>query len=103
MNLILQNYLQPRSYDLYDLFDLSGSNWISTGSTDLVVPRVPPQGGDYLYQESGYPFRTTEFSDRNFLTTEFTSPSSSDDNFSNPLEIPYIFRNDHDKIENVYV
>ena len=94
---------QPRSYDLYDLFDLSGSNWISTGSTDLVVPRVPPQAGDYLYQESGYPFRTTEFSDRNFLTTEFTSPSSSDDNFTNPLEIPYIFRNDNDKIENVYV
>ena len=94
---------QIRSYDLFDIFDLSGSNWVTTGSTDLVVPRVPPQGGDYLYESSGYPFRTKEFSDRNFLTTEFTSPSSSDDNFSNPLEIPYVFRNDNDKIENVYV
>ena len=92
-----------RSYDLYDLFDLSGSNWISTGSTDLFVPRVPPRGGDYLYSDSGYPYRSTEFSDRNFLTTEFTSPSSSEDNFTNPLEIPYIFRNDDDIIENVYV
>jgi len=92
-----------RSYDLYDLFDLSGSNWISTGSTDLFVPRVPPRGGDYLYGNDGYPYSSTEFSDRNFLTTEFTSPSSSDDNFTNPLEIPYIFRNDDDIIENVYV
>ena len=92
-----------RSYDLYDLFDLSGSSWISTGSTDLYVPRVPPQAGDYLYTDIGYPYRSTEFSDRNFLTTEFTSPSSSQDNFSNPLEIPYIFRNDDDVIENVYV
>ena len=92
-----------RSYDLYDLFDLSGSSWVSTGSTDLYVPRVPPQAGDYLYTDIGYPYRSTEFSDRNFLTTEFTSPSSSQDNFSNPLEIPYIFRNDDDIIENVYV
>ena len=94
---------QIRTYDLFDIFDLSGSNWVTTGSTDLVVPRVPPQGGDYLYESSGYPFRTKEFSDRNFLTTEFTSPSSSDDNFSKPLDIPYVFRNDNDKIENVYV
>ena len=92
-----------RSYDLYDLFDLSGSNWSSTGSTDLYVPRVPPRAGDYLYTEDGYPYSSTEFSDRNFLTTEFTSPSSSEDNFSNPLQIPYIFRNDDDIIENVYV
>ena len=95
--------ISQRSYDLYDLFDLSGSSWISTGSTDLYVPRVPPQAGDYLYTDIGYPYRSTEFSDRNFLTTEFTSPSSSQDNFSNPLEIPYIFRNDDDIIENVYV
>ena len=92
-----------RSYDLYDLFDLSGSNWISTGSTELFVPRVPPRGGDYLYSDNGYPYSSTTFSDRNFLTTEFTSPSSSDDNFTKPLEIPYIFRNDDDIIENVYV
>ena len=92
-----------RSYDLYDLFDLSGSNWISTGSTELFVPRVPPRGGDYIYGSSGYPYSSTEFSDRNFLTTEFTSPSSSDDNFTKPLQIPYIFRNDNDVIENVYV
>ena len=97
--------LEPaqRSYDLYDLFDLSGSSWVSTGSTDLFVPRIPPRAGDYLYTDNGYPYSSTEFSDRNFLTTEFTSPSSSDDNFSNPLQIPYIFRNDDDIIENVYV
>jgi hypothetical protein len=97
--------LQPaiRGYDLYDLFDLSGSNWTSTGSNQIFVPRVPPQGGDYLYSDSGYPYLSTTFSDRNFLTTEFTSPSSSDGGFSSPLEIPYIFQNDGDVIENVYV
>ena len=74
--------LEPaiRGYDLYDLFDLSGSNWSSTGSNEIFVPRVPPQGGDYLYSDSGYPYSSTTFSDRNFLTTLFTSPSSSDDN-----------------------
>ena len=95
--------VSQRSYDLYDLFDLSGSSWITTGSTDLYVPRVPPRGGDYLYSDIGYPYQSIEFSDRNFFTTEFTSPSSSDDNFSNPLQIPYIFRNSNDIIENVYV
>ena len=97
--------LEPaiRGYDLYDLFDLSGSNWSSTGSNQIFVPRVPPQGGDYLYSDSGYPYSPTSFSDRNFLTTEFTSPSSSDDDFTNPLEVPYIFKNDGDIIENVYV
>jgi hypothetical protein len=97
--------VQPviRSYDLYDLFDLTGSNWLTTSSTELFVPRVPPQAGDYLYTNQGYPYRSTEFSDRNFLTTEFTSPSSSLGEFPNPLEIPYIFRNDNDIIENVYV
>jgi len=97
--------VQPviRSYDLFDLFDLTGSNWLTTSSTELFVPRVPPQAGDYLYTNQGYPYRSTEFSDRNFLTTEFTSPSSSLGGFPNPLEIPYIFRNDNDIIENVYV
>lgn len=95
--------VSQRSYDLYDLFDLSGSNWISTGSTELYVPRVPPRAGDYLYSNTGYPYQSTEFSGRNFLTTQFNSPTSSDDEFANPIEIQYIFKNTSDIIENVYV
>ena len=88
-------------YNLYDLFQLSGSTVQNTSTSSFVVPRVPTQGGDNLYTEAGYPLTPASVSSRDYLTTVFDSPSSSLD-FISPLEIPYIFRNDDGQITDVY-
>ena len=95
--------LEPSStrYNLYDLFQLSGSAVQNTSTSSFVVPRVPTQGGDTLYTEVGYPLTDASVADREFLTPVFTSESGSDD-FVSPLEIPYIFRNDGGDVTDVF-
>ena len=95
--------MEPSStrYNLYDLFQLSGSTVQNTSTSSFVVPRVPTQGGDYLYTEAGYPLTTATVSSRDYLTPVFDSPSSSLD-FVSPLDIPYIFRNDDGQVTDVY-
>ena len=95
--------MEPSStrYSLYDLFQLSGSDVQNISTSSFVVPRVPTQGGDYLYTEAGYPITPSTVSSRDFLTPVFDSPSSSLE-FVSPLEIPYIFRNDGGEITDVY-
>jgi hypothetical protein len=95
--------LEPSStrYNLYELFQLSGSDVQNTGTSNFVVPRVPTQGGDSLFTEVGYPLTEASPSNRDFLTPVFTSESGSDD-FVSPLEIPYIFRNDGGDVTDVY-
>ena len=88
-------------YSLYDLFQLSGSTVQNTSTSSFVVPRVPTQGGDYLYTQNGYPLTIADVSNRDFLTPIFDSPSSSLE-FTSPLEIPYIFRNDGGEVTDVY-
>lgn len=88
-------------YSLYDLFELSGSDVLTTTTSSFVVPRVPTRGGDYLYTEAGYPLSEVSTDSRDFLTPVFDSPSSSLD-FQSPLEIPYIFRNDSGLVTDVY-
>ena len=95
--------IEPSStrYSLYDLFQLSGSDVQNTSTSSFVVPRVPTQGGDYLYTEAGYPITPASVDSRDFLSPVFDSPSSSLD-YQSPLDIPYIFRNDGGKITDVY-
>ena len=95
--------LEPSStrYNLYELFQLSGSDVQNTGTSNFVVPRVPTQGGDSLFTEVGYPLTEASPSNRDFLTPVFTSESGSDD-FVSPLEIPYIFRNDGGDVTDVF-
>jgi hypothetical protein len=95
--------LEPSSvrHNLYELFQLSGSDVLNTTTSSFVVPRVPTQGGDYIYTEAGYPFSSVELDNRDFLTTVYDSPSSSLE-YQSPLEIPHIFRNDNGLITDVY-
>ena len=95
--------LEPLStrYSLFSLFQLSGSSISNSTTSSYVVPRVPSQGGDYVYTENGYPLNEASLDSRDFLTTVFDSPSSSLD-YQTPLEIPYIFRNDGGRVTDVY-
>jgi hypothetical protein len=95
--------MEPSStrYNLYDLFQLSGSTVQNTSTSSFSATRVPTQGGDYLYTENGYPLTIADVSSRDFLTPIFDSPSSSLE-FVSPLEIPYIFRNDGGEVTDVY-
>jgi hypothetical protein len=95
--------MEPSStrYNIYDLFQLSGSSVQNTSTSSFVVPRVPTQGGDNLYTEAGYPLIKATVSNRDFLTPVFDSESGSLQ-FESPLEIPYIFRNDGGQVTDVY-
>ena len=95
--------MEPSStrYNIYDLFQLSGSDVQNTSTSSFVVPRVPTQGGDNLYTEAGYPLIKATVSNRDFLTPVFDSESGSLQ-FQSPLEIPYIFRNDGGQVTDVY-
>ncbi len=95
--------MEPSStrYNLYDLFQLSGSSVQNTSTSSFVVPRVPTQGGDNLYTEAGYPLVKATVSNRDFLTPVFDSQSSSLD-FQSPLDIPYLFKNDGGEVTDVY-
>ena len=95
--------MEPSStrYNIYDLFQLSGSSVQNTSTSSFVVPRVPTQGGDNLYTEAGYPLVKATVSNRDFLTPVFDSESGSLQ-FESPLEIPYIFRNDGGQVTDVY-
>ena len=95
--------LEPSStrYNLFELFQLSGSIVQNSGTSNFVTPRVPTRGGDSLFTETGYPLTEASAANREFLTPVFNSESGSN-NFVSPLEIPYIFRNDGGEVTDVF-